>query len=311
MACGCQYGQDCGCGGHHPLQGYRRPRRRLGALDPASAAAQVIGTDSHINASSKSAINASAAAGQMLDASGQPAYIPGSGDCSAVNGSGMLKPAIVSTAGGLTLKFSGAAGPAAPVVMAIGAIMEAFGAIFAHHAAAVKKEQSTLCAAVPAANQALQVIDEAVAGGQATPQQAIAALQNMPGEFQSQVSGIYNDCNAACVMTEELKAICLVRASQYQDMISGAAQVVTAGGPNVTQPAGVIAPASSYTPFYAQGATPGTPLPATGATNIVSAPTGSMPSYATATPPAAPGASGDWLPVAALFIAGFFLLRSL
>jgi hypothetical protein len=255
-------------------------------MDPAAAAAQVIGSDTHVNASSKAAILASAQAGQMLDARGLAAYIPGSVDCSAVNGSGMLKPAITATAGGLALKFAGVAGPAAPAVMAVGALLEVFGAIFAHHAAAVQKEQSTLCAAVPAANQALQVIDEAVASGAATPQQAISALQAMPGQFQSEVGAIYQDCNAACVMTDELKAICLVKASQYQDLIAGAAQVVTAGGPNVSQPAGVVAPASSYASFYSQSST--------------------------ATPAsAASGASGDWLPIAALLIGGFLLLRSL
>jgi len=282
MACGCQSGNDCGCGGHAPvLYGWH-----LGAMDPATAAAQIIGTDKNVNASSKTAIQNSAAAGQMLDAGGQAAYIPGSADCSAVNGSGMLKPAITATAGGLALKFSGVAGPAAPAVMAVGALLEVFGAIFAHHAAAVQKEQSTLCAAVPAANQALQVIAEAVTSGAATPQQAIAALQAMPGQFRSEVGAIYKDCNAACVMYEELSAICLVQASQYQDLIDGAAQVVTAGGPNVSQPAGVIAPASSYASFYSSGSS-AAPL-------------------ATAS-----GASGDWLPIAALVIGGFFLLRSL
>jgi hypothetical protein len=300
MSCGCQSGHDCGC--HAPaLYGWH-----LGAMDPATAAAQIIGSDSHVNASSRAAIQASAQAGQMLNANGQPAYIPGTGDCSAVNGSGMLKPALTSTAGGLALKFAGAAGPAAPAVMAIGGILEVFGAIFAHHAAAVKKEQGTLCAAVPAANQALQVIDEAVASGATTPQQAISALQSLPGQFQSEVSGIYNDCNAACVMTKELQAICAVKVSQYQDLIAGAAQVVTAGGPNVSQPAGVIAPASSYAGFYSPSSTPPS------APNTVAAPTTTMPSFALPKPAsAASGASGDWLPIAALVIGGFFLLRSL
>jgi hypothetical protein len=174
-----------------------------------------------------------------------------------------------------------------------------FSAIFAHHAAAVAKEQGTLCAAVPAANQALQVIDEAVQSGQATPQQAIDALNAMPGQFRSQVSGIYQDCNAACVMYEELEAICLVKASQYQDLIDSAnataaaasaqpTQIVTPSRPNTTAPA-AAAPASSYAPFYS--------------------PTSSTAAQ-TQTPGAAPGVTGDWLPIAALFIAGFLLLRS-
>jgi len=257
-------------------------------MDPATAVAQVIGSDTHVNASSKAAILASAQAGQMLDARGLAAYIPGTVDCSAVSSSGMLKPALLTAAGGIGLKFVpavlAAGGPiAAAALVVVSVAADIFGAIFAHHAAAVQKEQSTLCAAVPAANQALQVIDEGVSSGQITPQDGISAMQQLPGQFQSQVSGIYQDCNAACVMTDELKAICLVKASQYQDLIAGAAQVVTAGGPNVSQPAGVIAPASSYASFYSSAAPVAT----------------------------ASGASGDWLPIAALVIGGFFLLRSL
>jgi hypothetical protein len=304
--------------GYYRLSGF-------GAMDPAAAAAQI--TESKVTASGKAAILASAGAGQMLDDAGQPAYIPGSADCSAVNGSGMLKPAITGVAGGLVLKFAGLAGPAAPAVMAVGALLEVFSAIFAHHAAAVQKEQSTLCAAVPAANQALQIIAEAVSSGQATPQDAINALQAMPGQFRSQVSGIYQDCNAACVMYEELEAICLVQASQYQDIINAASAAaaapppppvvlpqvapppvptatVTAVRPNTTQPI-VAVPPSSYTSFYSPSPTPPS------APNTVAAPTGSVPAFTTAPVPAAVTSTTDWLPIAAVVVAGFFLMRSL
>src|SRR5271167_2419423 len=121
MGCGCDTGQDCGCHGgmsHYPGGGrslgvYRRFRslsgsayRRLGAMDPSAAAAQVIGSDSHVNAGSKTAIAAAAAAGHMVGAAGEVAYIPGTVDCAAATGapSGAQNDMkLVSTGAGLAL----------------------------------------------------------------------------------------------------------------------------------------------------------------------------------------------------------------
>jgi hypothetical protein len=336
MGCGCDTGHDCGChsngmshypGGGRSLGVYRR-FRGMGAMDPSAAAAQVIGSDSHVNAGSKTAIAAAAAAGHMVGAAGEVAYIPGTVDCAAAQGipTGAqtdLKLAQTSTGLALTgVQLAASAGIlAAPVTMgvsiAVSAIVGLFSTLINHHAQAVAKEQTVLCSAVPAANNYLNIIAQAVSSGLATPQDGISALESLKGDFRSAVGSIYNDCNAACVMYMELEAICLVMESQYQDAINAAAtppapaQVVTAGGPNVSSPAGVVAPASSYAPFYSQATTPGTPV----TPNTVAAPTSSVPSFTTATPvtatAAAPGASGDWLPIAALVIGGFFLLRGL
>jgi hypothetical protein len=334
MSCACASGHDCGCHGmsHYPgggrSLGVHRRLRGLGAMSPSAAAAQVIGSDKQVNAGSKSAIASAAGALQLVDASGQPAYIPGTAECAAAQGTPTgaqtnLKLAQTSTGLALTgMQLASSAGIlAAPVTMgvsiAVSAIVGLFSTLVQHHAQAVAKEQTSLCSAVPAANNYLQVIVQAVSSGLATPQDGIAALESLKGDFRSAVGSIYNDCNAACVMNMELDAIIMVLESQFQDMINAAsisqaaaapAQVVTAGGPNVAAPAGVVAPASSYGAFYS----PSTAAPST--PNTVAAPTSSVPSFTTSVPAAtaaASGASGDWLPIAAMLIGGFFLLRSL
>jgi hypothetical protein len=208
----------------------------LDALTPTAAAQQVFpnaprsSSPGH-NMAAFNLIQASAAAGQLLDVSGGVAYVPGSQDCA---GASLLKPALLSTAGGLALKFAPEAFAAGPIVggivVAVAALSEMFAAIFGHHAAAIKKEQSILCAAVPAANQTLQLIDQAVQSGQATPQQAIAALNGMPAQFDAQVASIRHgadptvsgECNAACLMATALRAIVIAKVSQYQDILAAA-----------------------------------------------------------------------------------------
>jgi hypothetical protein len=212
----------------------------LGALTPDQAAEQVFpaakvrGGAGH-NQQVRDSIVASVAAGQILSG-GQPAY----SSCAAT-GSGMLKPAILSQASGFSLKFAPQAFAAGPIVggivVAVGALTALFSHIFAHHAQAVRKEQSILCAAVPAANQSLQLIDQAVSSGQATPQQGIDAMSSLLAGFGAQVAAIRKgadptssgECNAACVMFSELRAIVAEKSSQYQDM--AAAQAAAAANP--------------------------------------------------------------------------------
>jgi len=309
MSCGCQSGHDCGCSSSArpntvTTLGIRRRLHGLGAMSPSAAAAQVIGSDKNVNAGSKTAIAAAAAAGHMVGAAGEVAYIPGTVDCAAAQGTPTgaqndLK--LAQTASGLALtgmnlglQAAGAAlGPVtAGISIAVSAIVGLFSTLINHHAQAVAKEQTVLCSAVPAANNYLGIISQGVSSGLATPQDGIAALESLKGDFRSAVGSIYGDCNAACVMYMELEAICLVMESQLQDMIDAAktaastpAQVITAGGPNVTSPGGVAAPASSYASFYSSGS---------------------------AAPAASPvAATSSWLPIAALVIGGFFLMRSL
>lgn len=213
----------------------RSPRRRLqrfsglGALTPDQAveqifpAAQVKKSAGH-NQSVRDQMLASVQAGQILNVQGSPAYIPGTSQCAAsgTSASQVTLTSIASVAGQLAPET----GPAAPFV-AIGAgIAGLFGAILGHHAAAVKKEQSVLCSAVPAANNYLNLIDQAVQTGASSPQDGITALGTLLADFKATVQSIMHgnsptssgECNAACVIYSELAAICTYRASVYQDM---------------------------------------------------------------------------------------------
>lgn len=213
----------------------RRSRRllsrfSLGALTPDQAAQQAMPTSSIRNTAGFTQtvyndIVAAAAAGNFT------AFNP-----SGCQGIHPLAPAITAVAGGFALKFAGAAGPAAPVVAAIGGALEVFSAIFAKHAAAVAKEQQVVCAAVPAASDSLSAIDAAVQNATFTPQQGIQALQQLLSSFQGQVASIVKNsasqCNAACVWTKMLTAIVAIKSSQYQDLANQAAAATS------TTPAG-------------------------------------------------------------------------
>jgi len=131
--------------------------------------------------------------------------------------------AATSAVGAVLLKVGGATGPAAPFVLAAGAALEVLGDVFgifgSHHAAAVKKEQLTLCDYMPAANSALQAVDAGLAGGQLTSSAASAALDQILSAFRSGVSGIIKmdsgDCNAACVY---YRMLCGIVAQRKLDM---------------------------------------------------------------------------------------------
>jgi len=222
------------------------------------------------------------------------AYIPGTSQCAKANTtgapSGTVKLVQLST--GLALQGINVAAVAiasvgaaigtalGPLTFGISTVIGLLPLLFAHHSAAVAKEQTVLCGAVPAANNYLSIITQGVQSGQVTPQQAISALQSLESDFLSEVSSIIkgsistSDCNAACVMLGCLQTIVVYLSSQYQDMIDAAAT-----------------PAAS----------------ATGATNIVAAATGTTPQLA----PTVVASSEDWLPIAAILAAGFFLTRSL
>jgi hypothetical protein len=277
----------------------RRRRRRLSGLGSLTAdqateqvfpAAQVRSSAGH-NQSVRDQILASVNAGQILNAQGSPDYIPGSGQCSATGVSSNLK--LAQTSAGLALTGTSiglvAAGVVtsaalAPFTLGISALIGLFPIFFGHHAQAVKKEQSVLCTAVPAANNYLQVIDQGVQSGQFTAQQGIDALNSLLSDFGSQVSSIRNgndptssgQCNAACVEYSKLRAIVIFKSSQYQDL--AAQQAAQAANP-------IGAAAQTISAALA---------PVTGAVQSVEA-----------------AASSAGLPTWALPAAGFFLLWKL
>jgi len=225
-----------------------------------------------INASGQAAVNASATAGQVVKGDGSAIYVPGSADCAQAQSVGKaLITSAATTGGGLLLKIGATSGN--PILLGAGAAAElaglVFGLIFGHHAAAVKKEQSVLCAAVPAANNSFQAIDQAVQGGQFTPQQGMTALDSLASGFQSAVSPILkmNDsqCNAACVMIMAVRAVVAAKKQQYQAL---AAQQVAAvqNLPPALQPVAsalqpVLAPVQAA---IASAGLPGWLLPAAG-----------------------------------------------
>jgi hypothetical protein len=293
----------------------------LGAITPADAtnqifpSARITGGAGH-NQSIWNSILASAEAGQILGARGEVAYIPGTVDCAKAGGStGITNVQLGQVAGGLALTginvaaalsttVAAALGTAlGPLTLGISAIIGLFPLLFAHHAAAVRKEQSVLCSAVPAANNYLLIIDQGVQQGKATAQQAIAALSSLVSDFQTTVSSIMHgtdptsqgECNAACVMFSELKAIVLVKQSQYQDLIAAypPASMPSASGPVLVSP---VTSGSTAT------------IPAAFGTSA--APSARVTAPAAVAAAAAAASTGpSWLGIAALVIGGFFVMR--
>lgn len=164
---------------------------------------------------------------------------------------------LAQTASGLALTgvqvgaaIAGASAALAPVTLgislAITGIVAIFSTILGHHQKAVQKEQATECALVPAANNYLTIIGQAVAGGQATPQQGIAALQSLLSDFKTNISSIMKNssgsCNAGCVIYKMLQAIVAYQSSVFQDMITAAA--VAAAAAAATAPTATAATGS-------------------------------------------------------------------
>ena len=293
-----------GLRGYVLLGGGIRRQSLLGALTPDQAAelvfpkAQIRSGAGH-NQSIWDQIRQSAAGGRILDVHGSPAYVPGTAQCSATGQSSNIKLAQVSGTLALTgvniaamtsasvMAAVGGAAVLGAATLGIGAIIGLFPIFFGHHAAAVKKEQSVLCAATPAANNYLQVIDDAVRTGKATPQQGIDALSSLVTDFEAQVAAIRHgdnpmspgECNAACVIQSELRGVVLRKQSQYQDLIAAQAPPASSG--------------PSLAPPVTSGSTMQLPVAVT-------------PAQVSAAAASSPG----WLPLAAIVVLGFFLVRA-
>jgi hypothetical protein len=263
-----------------------------------------------IDARAQATIAASGSAGRVVSQSGGSIYVPGTADCAASGVSGGARDVqLAGQAGSLaltavTVPWGGAGtallatGPATfGITIAIAGLVGIFSTLFAHHAAAVKKEQSTLCSAVPAANNYLNLIDQAVSSGQIDAQHALAALDSLDGDFRSAVSGIYKSCNAACVMQMALDAAIATEKDKYTAL---AQQQAAAAAANVSP--------QSQPPQAAQPPTappaPSSPVVAPARPNVVSAPGAATSSsyssfYAERAPVAPPVKFPTWLPIAA------------
>jgi hypothetical protein len=148
-------------------------------------------------------------------------------------------------------------------IAGVGAIIGLIGAIFSHHKAAVQRDMNFICGALPAVNNAFQVIAQAVANGQMKPADAAAALPQIYSEFMQaggasgSISGpgsipgsgapINNHpyCNAACELSLALLGMVFFWQAQYAAM---AAQPVPAPAPAPAAIAPVTPPATASTP---------------------------------------------------------------
>lgn len=94
---------------------------------------------------------------------------------------------------------------------------------FAHHAAAVAREQTTLCTAVPEFDSALGQIEAALKSGNISATDADAyvdrAVQNFDTETTPIAQGLGGSgtCNAACVMQAEVAAVAEVNKQKFHD----------------------------------------------------------------------------------------------
>jgi hypothetical protein len=117
---------------------------------------------------------------------------------------------------------AGASGPLAPIVLAVGGILQVFGAIFGHHAAKVKQEQQIICAVVQSVNDSLSVIDQAAQQGMITASQASGSLDKLYSDLQQNVQSILkqnaSQCNAACFILAEARGVIGKRKEQYDKL---------------------------------------------------------------------------------------------
>jgi hypothetical protein len=200
--------------------------------------------------------------------SGQIIFTPSDTQCSGVPQANPLT--LVTTGTGLALTTAGivgtavGAGSVVPVVGSIvGAIVGLFVAILEHHAEVTKAEQNAECALIPAANNYLTIIYNAVSSGQQTPAQGVLALQSLFNDFiaQAVTNPSYKDsgnteCSALCVYAKQLCAIVNYWVAQYQNMpvsaetaaVSGAG--LTVGGTTFSTPELLIGALVAWLLFF-------------------------------------------------------------
>jgi hypothetical protein len=134
--------------------------------------------------------------------------------------SGSKSAVLTSSIGGMAIKFAGATGPLAPVMLIAGGVLQVFGAIFGHHAAKVQQEQQIICAVVQAVNDSLSVIDQAFQSGQISASQAAASLEQLYSDLRQNVQPILKQdsshCNAACFILAEARGVIARRKQLYQ-----------------------------------------------------------------------------------------------
>jgi hypothetical protein len=160
---------------------------------------------------------------------------------------------LLKTAQGLVLSTAGAAtaiGTATGVIsaatgtilgaatMGVGLIISVIAMIFQHHAAAVSRDLAFGCSAIPAVNNALAVVQQAVATGAATPADAANSLAEVysqymsaggasgsisgPGSIPGSGAAINKDpyCNSNCELSIIVLAMVLYWSAQFEAQAS-------------------------------------------------------------------------------------------
>lgn len=238
----------------------------LGAstLTPAAAMQAAIAQSSGLKLNPKQFQDAawlSAAAG-FIQAGALPVTPPYGPDCSGQSTSNM---SLVNMASGIGLSAAGATtgimvathvisavtgAVLGAATLGIGALISVIAMIFEHHAAAVRRDLTFGCSALPAVNNAFAVINKAVQSGQTTPAAAAQALDQIYSEYQSAGGAAINDnpwCNSNCELGVILKGMVLYWKAQYAAMAATAPQsgAVASGEGTPAGPAAVAATAAA------------------------------------------------------------------
>lgn len=192
--------------------------------------------------------------------------------------------------------------------MGAGVLFAVLSMIFQHHAQAVRQEQGLGCAAIAAANNSLNLIQQAVQNGQMTPATASAGLDQLQSQFNSYVAPSvgHNPCNADCELTVLLSAMVIYLKSQLA-AIAAQQQAQPAPAPIVTPAPIVPAPPTSSSAAPAQ---PGSGSAGSGPAVVPAISSGSV-LVLPPTAPAAPASSINWMAIAAVAVGAIVLTRVL
>jgi hypothetical protein len=142
--------------------------------------------------------------------------------------------------------------------MGVGLIISVIAMIFAHHAAAVKRDAAFECSSLPAVNNAFAVVQQAVQSGVSTPADAAASLDeiysqfmaaggasggpNGPGSIPSGGTAINDSpyCNSNCEMSVSVRAMVIYWKAQYETL--AAQQAAEAASAEATSSSVATAP---------------------------------------------------------------------
>lgn len=138
---------------------------------------------------------------------------------SAATGTALATTGTVAVTAGTTAASLAAA---ASIVGLAALPFTVWAAFNAHHAAAVAKEQATLCQIISAVNPSFDQIDAAVANNSLPVADAVRGLEQMRIQAVNALknSGIYQNCNAACYVIGYMNAVIDLREMLYKQSSS-------------------------------------------------------------------------------------------